>query len=262
MDEPTRIPQETSSLQFDRAEPTTSEPAEDFACAFCATPLRSYYYEVNGRPACEACRYRVEQELQTPLGVGGFFKAAAAGLVAAAAGCGLYYGVRELTGYEIGLVAIVVGFMVGGAVRWGTKRRGGRAYQLLAVFLTYMAISSTYLPAIFETFREQEGKDSKTTPAQPSSASGIQTPAAAPGGRAKPTAEELSMGGFFLALGALFLIAAAGPILAGIKSPILLLIVAFGLWEAWKLNRSVRVSINGPLQIGSSGPAAPAATPA
>jgi len=254
MDEPTRVPQEPSSLQFDRAEPSTGE-TENFACAYCATPLRSYYYEINGKAACEACRYRVEQESTARPGTRGFLKAAAAGAVAAAAGCGLYYAVRELTGYEIGLVAIVVGFMVGGAVRWGTQRKGGRAYQLLAVFLTYMAISCTYLPLIFKTFKEMEEKKGKEPAAQPASSSPAPSTASAAAAKPKPGEEKITAGEIVIALGALFLIAAAGPILAGIESPILLLIVGFGLWEAWKMNRRAELSITGPLQIGASGPA-------
>ena len=41
--------------------------------------------------------------------------------------------------------------------------RGGRGYQVLAVFLTYMSISSTYLPVIFKSFAE--ARKGKTTAA-------------------------------------------------------------------------------------------------
>ena len=39
----------------------------------------------------------------------------------------------RVTGWNIGLVAIVVGFMVGGAVRKGTGNRGGMLYQFLTL---------------------------------------------------------------------------------------------------------------------------------
>jgi hypothetical protein len=257
MDEPTPVPEDAGSLQFDRAEPAAG-PAPAFSCAFCATPLSSYYFEINGKPACEGCRYRVEEQLGARPGTRGFLKAAGAGAAAAAAGCGLYYAVRELTGYEIGLVAIVVGFMVGGAVRWGTQRRGGRAYQLLAVFLTYMAIACTYLPMILHLIRDQQAKRTKAPITQPaeSDAAPASSPAAAAAG---PGAEKISPGLVVLAVAFLFAMAAAAPILAGFHSPILLLILGFGLWEAWKMNRRIAVSITGPLQIGpSSAPSLPA----
>jgi hypothetical protein len=251
MDEPTPVPQalpqNPNDLQFDRVEPARSETPAAFACSFCPTPLYSSYYEINGKAACEACRYRVEQQVESGAGAGGFGRAALAGLGAAAVGSGLYYGVRALTGYEIGLVAILVGFMVGKAVRWGTLGRGGRGYQVLAVFLTYMSISSTYLPVILKPFIEPEksGKaaSSEPAPAQPEQA---KTPAPVKG---------ITLGGVLLGLGALFVICAAGPIVAGMQSPILLLIVGFGLWEAWKLNRRLPFTITGPLQVGRPRPA-------
>jgi len=43
------------------------------------------------------------------------------GAVAAALGAGIYFGISALTGYEFGLVAIVVGLMVGWAVRRGAE---------------------------------------------------------------------------------------------------------------------------------------------
>jgi len=237
------LTQEPNDLQFDRVEPARSEAPAAFACSFCSTPLYSSYYEINGRAVCEACRYRVEQQVESGAGAGGFGRAALAGLGAAAVGSGLYYGVRALTGYEIGLVAILVGFMVGKAVRWGTLGRGGRGYQVLAVFLTYMSISSTYLPVIFKSFAEaRKGKTTAAAQADPAP-----KPAAAK--------EGLTPGKLLVGLGALFVIAAAGPIVAGMQSPILLLIVGFGLWEAWKLNRRFPLTITGPLQVGHPGPA-------
>lgn len=235
------LTQEPGELQFDRVEPARSEAPAAFACSFCSTPLDSSYYEINGRAACESCRDRVEQQVGAGAGAGGFGRAALAGLGAAAVGSGIYYAVRALTGYEIGLVAILVGFMVGKAVRWGTLGRGGRGYQVLAVFLTYMSISSTYLPVIFKSFAEaRKGKTAAAAQVDPAP-----KPAAGKG---------LTPGKILVGLGALFLIAAAGPILAGMQSPILLLIVGFGLWEAWKLNRRFPLTITGPLAVGRPRP--------
>src|SRR2546422_5507986 len=58
-------------------------------------------------------------------------------------GAGLYFGIEATTGYELGLVAVVVGLMVGGAVRKGSNGRGGWRYQALAMFLTYCAVVAT-----------------------------------------------------------------------------------------------------------------------
>jgi hypothetical protein len=65
------------------------------------------------------------------------------GFGAAVLGAGIYFGIAALTGYEFGLVAIVVGVLVGSAVRKGSNGRGGWRYQLLAKFLTYTAVVVT-----------------------------------------------------------------------------------------------------------------------
>jgi hypothetical protein len=235
MDEVTKMPEteglQFGNLQFDRAEPVDSAAADAFACAFCAAPLRSSYYEINGRAACEDCRYRVEQEQGGGPGSRGFLRAVLAGCAAAAVGSGLYYAVRAIIGYDLSLVAIVVGFLVGGAVRWGTRGKGGRAYQILAVFLTYMAIAFTFLPPVLENVRDH-AKDKEGAAAK---AANPQAPL--------PVSDAL------MGLGALTLVIAAVPVLVGFKSPILLLIIGFGLWQAWKMNRRAVLSIAGPLQI-------------
>jgi hypothetical protein len=58
----------------------------------------------------------------------------------------LYALVAILTGLEVGLIAILVGYMVGRAVRHGSGGLGGRPQQILAVVLTYFAITTSYLP--------------------------------------------------------------------------------------------------------------------
>ena len=249
MSEPIEPKPAPISLQFDRAE-IEEGPAGRQApsCGFCRTPLYSSYFDVGGQMACEACRFRIEEQLQKGPGVAGFFRAGGAGLAAAVAGCGLYFAVRALTGYDIGLISILVGLMVGKAVSWGSRRHGGWLYQSLAMFLTYMAIVSTYIPLLITEFREQmEGKSSAVAP-------GAAAPGSAPAKSAPKPAEEASItfGEGVVAVVAVFALAAALPFLAGFQNVIGLLIIAFGLWEAWKTNKRQKVEILGPLDLGAA----------
>ena len=46
-----------------------------------------------------------------------------------------------------------------------------------------------------------------------------------------------------------FAIAAAAPFLAGAENIIGLLIIAFGLFEAWKINKRAEVTMTGPFSV-------------
>jgi hypothetical protein len=121
------------------------------ACAFCQQPTTDFYYQVGGRVACKHCQLKIAAELaRTPH----FWRAAGLGVLAAAAGAGIWYAVIALTGYELGLIAIAVGLLVGGAVKVGSGRVGGLSVQLLAVFLTYTAIVSSYAPLMLAEFKK------------------------------------------------------------------------------------------------------------
>ena len=178
-------------------------------------------------------------------------------------GSALYYAVSALTGYEVGLIAIVVGFAVGSAVRWGSNGRGGKRYQALAMMLTYLAIVTTYIPPIIQGFREAAADESAVAEAADESASAdavapdaADAPAAAAtpdGAPAEPettdaAASALPSGaaGGAIALILLLAIACVAPFLAGFENIMGIIIIGIGLYEAWKLNRRATLEITGP----------------
>src|SRR5437868_3296518 len=129
-------------LQFDRAEyveATTSGPT----CAVCNQRIADHYYQLAGKLTCEACKDRALQEVFGQSGIGRFFKALLFGTGAAILGTVIYLAILRATNYHLALVTIVVGIMVGAAVRKGSNSRGGWLYQGLAVFLTYCSIAAT-----------------------------------------------------------------------------------------------------------------------
>lgn len=192
----------SGELQFDRVEGQSGQTPGG-ACAACGQPLRDVYYEVNGRVLCERCRRAAETSWAAGSSSGRFGKAVVFGIAAAAAGSALYYGVLALTGYEFGLIAIVVGFLVGAAVKKGSQGRGGWQYQTLAMFLTYTSIVSSYVPLIIREALKPEQ---------------------------------------------IWLIYAL-PFLAGFQNILGLVIIAIGLYEAWKLNQRAELKIAGPFKV-------------
>ena len=141
-------------LQFERV--VTDRPASAangapaVVCAGCHARLETEYYDINGRTFCDSCRGKVEALGETPHGLMPFAIAALFGLGAALAGAAIYYAVIAVTNLEIGLVAILIGYMVGYAIRKGARGRGGLRFQILAAVLTYCAVGLAYTPLVIK----------------------------------------------------------------------------------------------------------------
>jgi hypothetical protein len=248
------------SVQFDRAE--QAAPASGASCAFCKQPIAATYFEINGQVACPRCRGQIMAAWNRGSPGKRFAKALGLGAAAAALGAGVYFGIEALTGYEFGLVAIVVGLLVGSAVRKGSSGRGGWRYQTLAMFLTYSAVVATDSSLIARELTNQfrARADSVKASADPSP---MLAGAAAPVGAAtrsdrasQPQRRVPGVLAFGLGLAVLLALAYATPILIGVSSPLHLVIAGIALYEAWKLNRGVALNVTGPYQAAA--PSAPA----
>jgi hypothetical protein len=232
---------DAESLQFERAE--FDQTPGEAQCTECKRPLAGSYFDVNGQMVCEACRYGIESRHTAGSGASRFVRAFGAGAAAALGGALLYYAILALTGYEIGLIAIAVGYGVGVAVRWGANARGGWLYQALAIGLTYLAITTGYFfTAAFDQSMWQADTAATVSAAPSPTASAADATGAAPTGTPS-TLREIPVG---LRLALLFAIALISPFLGGFENIIGLIIIAIGLYEAWKLNQRTELTITGP----------------
>jgi hypothetical protein len=203
--------------------------------------------------------------------IGRLFRALVFGFIAGLGGAGIWFAVRKLTGYEVGLIAIVVGLMVGGAVRAGSRGRGGIGYQILAVLLTYFSICANYMPDIFMALREEYGqKEQVLATTQPATQSSVEASRAttAPVEAAasvagpidddgNPTGGEMAVGLILLVV-FMFVFSLFAPFLGGASNIIGILIIAFALWEAWKINKRQEANLTGPYALSAGPPPAPA----
>ena len=236
------------SLQFDRAERAGQTPGT--ACSFCQQPIAGSYYEINGKVACLGCRDQIMAAWNRGSPARRFAKALGLGAAAAALGAGVYFGVEALTGYEFGLIAVVVGLLVGAAVRRGSSGRGGWRYQVLAMFLTYSAVVATDSTLIARELRKEIQARADSVGVAPSVATTpVAVNAAATTGHQRPGPLALLFGVIVL-LG----LAYAAPVIIGFSSPLHLLIAGFALYEAWKLNRGVALRVTGPYQAARAVP--------
>ena len=226
---------ETAELQLDRAEFDAQHAS---TCGACATPLTTEYYEANGVTVCRACTEEMRAVGTAGTSMTRAIRAVGAGLAAALAGSILYYAILAITGYEFGLIAIVVGMAVGKAVNWGAYGRGGWRYQTIAIVLTYVAIVGSYVPLIIAEVGKQP----------------VAAEASAHTGE-KATADSdapTTAAGALVALAVFAGLVLAIPFLAGIENVIGLIIIGIGLYEAWKFNRKPQLTITGPHAIAAA----------
>ena len=253
----------TESLDFDKA--AYAEPSATKTCVGCRQGVPSEYYEVGGQVICGRCRNQLVGAVPDRWV---FLRALLYGGLVGAAGTLLWSLIIHLTGHELGLIAILVGIGVGIAVRKGSRGRGGWKYQALAMVLTYVSITTSYVPIIVKGMVKRV-KDQTTVAATQTRKDSSQATAAAEGastpGKAGPGNKTSSEQGSlplpialvaFVAL--VWGLALAAPFLAGASNIMGLIIIAIGLYEAWKYNRRLRV--NGPFKIAPAAPVEPAGT--
>jgi hypothetical protein len=225
-------------LQFQRAEPIAPAAAEDGSpeCVVCKRRTGSTYFHAQGMVVCPGCAEKIRTGQQAPAAAS-LARAALYGGGAALAGCAIYATVAIVLHAEVGLIAILVGYMVGRAIRHASKGRGGRPQQILAVLLTYFAITTSYIPV----FVYQAVKHPHAAAAQQGQ------------GSAAPAAVEKRSPSFGTAVLFLLLLAAAAPFLTlgsgGVSGLIGLFIIFIGLQRAWRLTGRSEILLMGPYQV-------------
>lgn len=239
------------ALQFDRVETTSRRDAAaspGVTCAVCAKPVELEYYTANGKPVCDGCRHVLTSATATPRSAGPLIKAGIFGLGAAIAGAAIYYAVIAIANLEIGIVAILIGYMVGYAVRKGARGRGGLRFQVLAALLTYGAVGLAYT-----SLAVKAGIDERRA----AHANGAQASADAPSAGAEAgsgTARSVPSTALFLAYAAGLV--AVLPVLVVIGSMpsgfITALIIFFGIRQAMRMTAAPVLQISGPFRIGTS----------
>jgi hypothetical protein len=192
----------------------------------------------------------LEGAAETPRGLMPLVIAGIFGLGAGIVGAAIYYAVIALANLEIGIVAILIGYMVGYAVRKGARGRGGLRFQVLAIMLTYCSVALAYTPILFKQAMEDRT-------AQKSAAAGT-------GEKNAPASSEVSAAetrspesrSVVLALLALLGLIVALPVLVVMGSfpsgLISAIIIFIGMKQAWRMTGAPQLTILGPYRIGTT----------
>jgi hypothetical protein len=243
-------------MQFEKVELAT--PAAARTCARCNQAIEHEYFEAAGHVLCRSCG----KQLGGAQGRGPFLRAAAFGSAAALLGTIVWFAILKFSGREFGLLAIGVGLVVGLAVRKGSQGRGGRRYQALAMILTYVSITASYVPIVVKELGKHETASSKTEAHEAGDASAPHTAALAPGEPSQTSSSTRvgvahaqasttpGAGAILFALVFVLGVAMVSPFLSGFDNIMGLLIIGIALYEAWKINRGI--SVSGPFLLAQA----------
>ena len=239
-------PSTVKPMQFETAissVPAEADNQQGVTCVACRRTVLDEYFDVDGQSACASCQDQIARLAETPREWGVFARACLFGFVAATLGAILYYAVIAITDFEIGIVAIAIGYMVGYGIRMATHGRGGRRFQVIAIVLTYWAVGLAYMPLVFSEASKQEATEQAST--------NTTAPVDAP-----DTPDSFSVP---VALAALVGLSLALPVLTVVGSLpgglISAAIIAFGMQQAWRMTAAPQPQITGPYRIGAGPPA-------
>jgi uncharacterized protein (DUF983 family) len=210
--------------QFSTAEYAPNTTA--VACAACRTAISGQYFSINGAPACPECTRKFQEQMPKD-SHGAFVRGVVFGIAGAMVGLALYVGFALATGIVIGWASLAVGFIVGKAMSLGSRGVGGRRYQVVAVLLTYLAVSMSAVPiALYEMRQQPSQAQTSDVPTQ--------------------HREAMSAG---KAVGVLALVGIASPFLElgdPVQGIIGLVILFVGIRFAWRFTAGRDVNITGP----------------
>ena len=247
---------------LDFSAPTTTGGAGP-ECGSCGRAIEDQYWSVGTAVICSACRtsLALEQGNAVRLDARGrrFAMALLLGIGGMIAGAAIWYGVAKFLDLEIGLIAILLGWLVGKGVMKGSGERGGRRYQVMAVLLTYLGIGLGYLPFVFAEVAKQEASVPPAISSDSTTAQVTELADPVPAGASNPTGARDTDVGFLEGMGALLVLVATLPLLvvkgAFPGSLISILIYGFAILQAWRMTASRELAISGPFRVA----AAPAA---
>ena len=146
-----------TELQFDQTGLTKS------ACQRCRAPIAEEYFTNAGVVICTTCHGMLSRGSQLSPFVA-FLRACLFGGLTALASALVAFMISYITDYELGIVWLFLGALIGASVHKGSESRGGWSYSLLAVSLTYAAIGLSLSLLVVTELRRDHQKDPDRAP--------------------------------------------------------------------------------------------------
>ena len=128
---------------------TTETPT--LACSSCGSSLSvSQAVNIKGKRKtdpnmvlCTNCADQAEQAFQAEAEDANLLGAVLLGLLAAVLSALIWYGIVVVTDYQLGIIAIAVGWLVAQGVIFGAGRKRGSSLQVISVIITIGAMAAS-----------------------------------------------------------------------------------------------------------------------
>lgn len=187
-------------------------------CASCKTILEHQYWTAGPVTVCRNCADQLRAGPPKDGGFLRFLKAFLFGNGAGLVGAAGYGAIIYFTGYELALITIFIGWLVGRAVMIGSENLGGRGYQVMGAVLTYIWCVEAFVPMLVKG--AMEGNDPP------------------------PLAAAIAISPF-LALALPFL---------GEMGILGILILSFGVFRGWREPKRIEIPVDGPFDLKTEAP--------
>jgi hypothetical protein len=216
------------------------------ACKTCGQTIIGKYFRVSGAMTCPSCADLTARGLPTDTH-GAYVRGILFGVVGAILGMIIYSVFAIATGFTIGYVSLLVGYIVGRAILMGASGMGGRRYQIAAAVLTYAAVSISAVPISLYLSSKDDAKKPAVTEsaAQPADATVVLEENPSPN-EPEPAPSAVNLLG---AMAFLVVLGLASPFLELSESAsglIGLVILFVGIRIAWRMTGGNNIQITGP----------------
>ncbi len=197
----------------------SSTVPQSWTCVVCRRSITDEYFLVAGtKIVCPQCKAGIEGAPKGPLPLA-VARAGAFGFGAAIV-ASLAWAAMLMSGFQIGFVAIGVGWAVGVAVQKGGGRHSGPIFQVLAMTLTVLSLVGSTVPFLVQALSAN--------------------------GKSIADLGPITLLWYF---GVVPFKAYANQIT---NDPLTLLFVGIALYEAWRRNKERSVVFTGPLRAGGA----------
>ena len=121
--------------------PAADEPAVDASCELCGKPLGVPVNYLNDKQACAACVAQVQADLVAEIAPANTYPLSFFGALAGALlGAGVWAGIAIATDFEVGYIAVLVGFLSGYGAKLAASWKKGHGLQILAAAVSLIGL--------------------------------------------------------------------------------------------------------------------------